>query len=182
MNNKKCIYLYTDGAITNGGNKDGSGRAVGGIGIVLSTDANDYDSIFDRISYAYAGPTHGKMEKTITNNRMELKAVCKSLEYLIDNFEDLQEWIVVVRSDSQYVIKSINEYLPNWEKNNWKNSSRQTVKNRDLWERFTIIRDKFKNNKIDLNFKHEKGHAGHPIQELSDTLATQAVKSNMHLK
>jgi len=178
----KEMYITTDGAISNNGNKDGSGRAVGGIGVVFSTDPDDFNSIFDRINYPYAGNTHGNMEETITNNRMELSAVCCSLEYLIESFEDLREWRISVRSDSQYVIKGINEYLTKWRDNGWKNSSKQAVKNKDLWERFVKIRDRFIKEMIEVVFIHLKGHNGHPIQEESDRLATKSVKDNMHLK
>ena len=182
MSKKSIIYVTTDGAIFNGGNRNGSGRAVGGIGVVFSTDPDDFHSIFDRMAHPYAGPTHGNMEEIVTNNRMELSAVCCSLEYLIDNFEDLRKWRIILRSDSQYVIKSINEYLERWKDNGWKNSSKQAVKNKDLWERFVKIRDRFIKEMIEVIFVHLKGHNGHAIQEESDRLATKSVKDNMHLK
>ncbi len=37
-------------------------------------------------------------------------------------------------TDSEYVMKGIQEWLPNWKKRGWKTASRQPVKNADLWQ------------------------------------------------
>jgi len=58
----------------------------------------------------------------------------------------------------------------NWKKNNWKNSQKQSVKNKDLW----IQLDKL-NEQHDVNWHWVKGHSGHPQNELADQLANKGI-------
>lgn len=62
-----------------------------------------------------------------TNNQMELMAVVEGLKRLA---EDLP---IVVRTDSEYVVKGATEWLDGWQARGWRGSS-GPVKNRELWE------------------------------------------------
>ena len=102
-----------------------------------------------------------------TNNRMELLAVIKSLEYIrekkIPNNVDIY-------SDSAYVVNAINKkWLINWERNGWMTKKGTQVKNIDLWEKF--IRTIGRNTSI--NFIKIKGHSGHLHNERVDKLARE---------
>ena len=77
-------------------------------------------------------------EKNTTNNRMELLAAIKALEYL-EQFEN-----ITINTDSNYVKQGITTWIFNWKKNNWKTSSKQAVKNRELWERLDELNQKKK--------------------------------------
>jgi len=74
-------------------------------------------------------------EDETTNNRMELMAVIKALESLNKQCE------VKVISDSQYVLKGINEWMENWKKRGWKTAAKKPVKNVDLWQRLDKARE-----------------------------------------
>jgi ribonuclease HI len=39
-----------------------------------------------------------------------------------------------VLTDSDYVRRSITEFLPRWKENGWRNSAGKPVANQDLWE------------------------------------------------
>lgn len=96
-----------------------------------------------------------------TNNRMELLAVITGLEAITK-----KELPVIVYSDSQYVVKAIEEgWLKNWIKTNFKGGK----KNRDLWERYYDLAE---NRNIKL--KWVKGHADNPYNNRCDELATAA--------
>lgn len=41
---------------------------------------------------------------------------------------------LVVKSDSEYVVKGATEWLPKWKENGWKKSSGQSVANAELWK------------------------------------------------
>lgn len=69
-----------------------------------------------------------KCASKTTNNRMELKAVIASLSNLT------KPCYVTIYTDSQYVQQGITEWLPRWQKNNWRGSNRKLVKNQDLWK------------------------------------------------
>ena len=96
-----------------------------------------------------------------TNNRMELMAVIAGLQAL--NREELS---ITVYSDSQYVVKSVEEgWLKNWLANNFKGGK----KNKDLWLWYHQLSQKHK-----IRFKWVKGHAENPYNIRCDELATAA--------
>jgi len=99
-----------------------------------------------------------------TNNRMELTAVIRALEALKRPVSGR------VHTDSQYVLKGINEWIHGWKRNGWKTASRQPVKNADLWERLDALSRQHK-----LEWVWVKGHAGHPENERADALANRGI-------
>lgn len=102
--------------------------------------------------------------KKTTNNRMELMGVITGLEALTKPCN------VEVISDSKYVTNAFNEgWVDNWIMNNWRNSQKKVVLNRDLWIRLLKAMEPHK-----VTFTWVKGHAGHPENERCDKLATAA--------
>ena len=75
-------------------------------------------------------------EKNTTNNQMELIAAIKALEFL-NKYND-----ITINTDSNYVKEGITTWIFNWKKNDWKTSTKQLVKNRELWERLDILCEK----------------------------------------
>lgn len=103
-------------------------------------------------------------ERETTNNRMELMAVIQALESL------KHDCSVKVTSDSQYVLKGINEWMENWKKRGWKTAAKKPVKNVDLWQRL----DKAQQNH-EIEWLWVKGHSGHIENEIADELANQGI-------
>ena len=104
--------------------------------------------------------------KKTTNNRMELMAVIVGLEALRVPCD------VTVVSDSKYVTDAFNQkWIESWKAKNWKNSKKEPVKNRDLWERLLKAKEGHK-----VTFEWIKGHNGHPLNERCDLLATTAAE------
>ena len=103
-------------------------------------------------------------ERETTNNRMELMAVIQALESLKNNCK------VKVTSDSQYVLKGINEWMENWKKRGWKTAAKKPVKNVDLWQRLDKARESH-----DIEWHWVKGHSGHLENEIADQLANQGI-------
>ena len=68
-------------------------------------------------------------DPSTTNNRMELMAAIAGLIALT------RPCSVKLVTDSQYVMKGIQEWLPNWKKRGWKTASKEPVKNADLWQK-----------------------------------------------
>jgi ribonuclease HI len=95
---------------------------------------------------------------------MELMAVIQALESL------KRDCVVKVTSDSQYVLKGINEWMADWKKRGWKTAAKKPVKNVDLWQRL---------DKACLSHRIEwvwvKGHNGHVENEIADELANQGI-------
>lgn len=143
------VTIYTDGSAR--GNPDGPG----GYGTILE--------YIDTKGQIHTREYSAGYKKT-TNNRMELMAAIVGLEALIKPCD------VELYSDSQYLVKAFNDHWINgWQKNNWKNSKKESVKNIDLWKR--LLKAKEPHN---VTFIWVKGHAGHPGNERCDQLATAA--------
>ena len=108
----------------------------------------------------------GAKENT-TNNIMEMTAVIESLKLLKEECE------VEVYSDSAYVVNSFNQgWIYNWQKNNWKTASKESVKNKELWEELYSLTKKHK-----VNFNKVKGHSTDELNNRCDYLATSAIKN-----
>ncbi len=101
-------------------------------------------------------------EPQTTNNRMELMAAIMALRSVQSNQS------VVLYSDSEYVKKGITEWMPDWKRRGWKRKS-GTLANLDLWQELDRL-----NTRLKVSWNWVKGHAGHPMNELADQLASKA--------
>ena len=109
-------------------------------------------------------------EKLTTNNRMELTAAIKALEYC--NKQENKQLALknfIIFTDSNYVKEGITVWINNWEKNNWKTSDKKNVKNVDLWKK---LKELAKSTQIEWNWI--KGHSNDPMNDLADELAKKA--------
>jgi ribonuclease HI len=103
-------------------------------------------------------------EDDTTNNRMELLGAINCLKYIYNNHST--EVRIVLKSDSQYVIKGITEWFPGWE---IKMAKGKEIINQDLWIEFKRLKDLFS----DLHFEWVRGHIGIQYNEICDILAKQ---------
>lgn len=102
-------------------------------------------------------------EAETTNNRMELTAAAEALAAL--------KWPCQVRlhTDSEYLKNGITRWHQGWVRKNWRNAAGDPVKNMDLWK---LILEAAKPHQIEWLWV--KGHAGNPMNERADELATAA--------
>jgi len=143
------IKIYTDGACI--GNPGPGGWAA----IVL----------FKNIKKELFGG-----EKLTTNNRMELTAAIKALEYCAkEEKKQLPLKNVKIFTDSVYVKDGITVWVNNWEKNNWKTADKKNVKNVDLWKKLKSLT---KSNQVEWYWI--KSHSENPMNDLADELAKKA--------
>ena len=97
---------------------------------------------------------------------MELSAVIEALRYFDGSNEPIE-----IRSDSTYVVNCFRDnWWVGWQKRGWKNSQRQPVANRDLWEPLVDLVLARGN----VRFAWVKGHSGDPMNDLVDQLAVAA--------
>ena len=143
------VKIYTDGACV--GNPGPGGWAA----IILLE--NDKKELFGG-------------EKLTTNNRMELTAAIKGLEYCdLQEGKQLSLKEIKLYTDSVYLKEGITNWISKWEKNNWKTSDKKNVKNVDLWKK---LRELTKSKQIVWNWI--KGHSEDPMNDLADKLAKKA--------
>ena len=143
------IKIYTDGACI--GNPGPGGWAA----IILTE--NQKKEIFGG-------------EKITTNNRMELTATIKALEYCDEQeAKQLSLKQIIIYTDSVYVKEGITVWINNWENNNWLTASKKKVKNVDLWKNLKKLTED-----LEIQWNWVKGHSNDPFNELADTLAKRA--------
>lgn len=142
-----CDVLYTDGACSN--NPGPGGYA----GVYLPFEGESYQE--------YSGG-----ENPTTNNRMEIMAVIEGLSLTPEDAR------IKVYSDSAYVVNAFNQnWLKNWQKNNWRSSTGGEVLNVDLWKKLlqlTSVRQ--------VEFMKVKGHSDNILNNRCDELAREEVK------
>ena len=136
------ITIYTDGSSR--GNP-----GPGGFGAVLISGAHRKE-----LSQGF---------RLTTNNRMEITAVLEALKYLVGV---KCTFPIVIHSDSQYVVKSINFWIDGWVKKNFEGK-----KNADLWRAFLDLKKQLPNIKA----VWVRGHNGHVENERCDVLAGEAM-------
>lgn len=137
------LNAYTDGACSQNGTWDG------GWGVVIVSDTGE-------IAHTISGG-----EKNTTNNRMELIGFLNALQYAAKNNSSIR-----IHTDSAYICNAFNQnWVANWQRNGWKNSKKQPVKNQDLWVEILKLKSfLFEVVKV-------KGHANNEYNNLADKLA-----------
>jgi len=140
---KSFVEIFADGACS--GNP-----GVGGFGAILRSGEKCREL--------------SGCEKLTTNNRMEMMGVITALEAL------KRPCNVRITTDSNYIVKGMTEWIDGWKKNNWKNSQRKDVLNRDLWERLLHAAEDH-----EIEWEWIKGHNGHDENERCDLLAREAI-------
>ena len=91
---------------------------------------------------------------------MELIAVIKALENVAE------DCMLVIYTDSKYVINGITNWIKKWKKNKWTGSNNKQIKNIDLWKRLDVL-----TTKKDIHWKWVKAHSGVSLNEEVDFLA-----------
>ena len=139
------VIIYTDGACS--GNP-----GPGGWGAVL---------MFKDIKKEISGHA-----KDTTNNIMELTAVIEALKIL------KYTCVVDLYSDSAYVVNAFNQkWIYGWIKNGWKNSSKEPVKNKELWQELYDL-----TKQHEVTFIKVKGHSNNEFNNRCDELARNEIK------
>lgn len=147
------ISIYTDGAC-----KKNPGK--GGWAFIAVKDNEQMHSMFGS-------------EVHTTNNRMEMTAAIKALEYVRDcwfagGVHDIYEIVV----DSKYVYDGITSWIPKWKNNNWKTSVKKDVLNSDLWKEMDLLYDP-----TIVKWRWVKGHSGDNWNDVVDEIASNAAVS-----
>ena len=139
------VIIYTDGACS--GNP-----GPGGWGAILMYQSNKKEM-------------SGGARQT-TNNIMELTAALEALKQLKFPCE------VELYSDSAYLVNAFNQkWIEGWKKKNWTNSSKDPVKNKEIWQELDKLTNIHK-----VKFIKVKGHADNEYNNRCDELARNAIQ------
>ena len=141
--NKETVDIFCDGACS--GNP-----GPGGYGAILRYR--------ERVKELSGGA------KDTTNNRMEMTAAIEALRQL------KRPCKISITTDSQYLVKGMTEWIEGWQRKGWRNSKKEPVLNKDLWEQLLILTEPHV-----VQWKWVKGHAGHVENERCDQLAREGI-------
>lgn len=154
------ITIYTDGSSR--GNP-----GPGGWGAVVS-----YQKTVDSRQEDWVTELGGR-EAGTTNNRMELTACIRAIEFA----SQLSTDNCLLYTDSEYVMKGITQWVHSWQKKGWKTANKKPVLNQDLWQELLRVTEGRQ-----VEWKHVRGHAGVEHNERCDVIATEfADNLNPHL-
>lgn len=147
---------------------DGSSRGnpgPGGWGAVLIYDKNDQAPMTNDQWVSEIG---GREDHT-TNNRMELTAAIRSLEFVSQANEanKLESYEARIFTDSEYVMKGMTEWIEGWQKRGWKTAAKKPVLNQDLWQELLAA-----SAGKSIEWKYVAGHSGHVQNDRCDEIAT----------
>lgn len=148
--------IATDGsAINNPG--------PGGWGLVKQLKAGD--EVLRQL--ADAGSAVDTLDELVTTNiRMELFAAIKAVEGIKE-----VDTPTIILCDCGHVVDGNNGHKSVWKERGWRSSDNKPVKNLDLWQRLdTACIGKT------IYWVKVKGHAGHDLNEMANTLAQGAAK------
>jgi ribonuclease HI len=105
-------------------------------------------------------------EMYTTNNRMELTAALQGLQALN------QPCQVDFYTDSQYLHRGIDEWLPRWRVRNWRRKTGELA-NLDLWQALDLTIQRHV-----IYWHWIRGHSGDQDNERVDRLARLAIPAN----
>jgi ribonuclease HI len=100
-----------------------------------------------------------------SNNAMEILAVTEALANIPDG---MHVWIM---TDSAYVKNGITQWVSNWVRNGWKNSSGVRVSNKSLSLKLIAAVERMRR----VEWSWVKAHNGRLLNECADMLATKGV-------
>ncbi|HEY8350399.1 MAG TPA: ribonuclease HI [Clostridiales bacterium] len=144
---RKKVRIYTDGACSGNPGK-------GGWAAIL---------LYEGHEKVLSG-----FEPDTTNNRMELTAAIEALRAL------KYPCSVELHSDSAYLVDAFNNgWITGWKLNGWINSSKDEVKNRDLWQKLDELAGIH-----DVTWIKVKGHSDNEYNNRCDKLAVNEIKKN----
>ena len=143
------IKVYTDGGLS-------KRNHVGGWAAVIVYPDGERKGI----KGSYRG-------EDVTNNKMELQAIIEGLKFVA--FHHPGEQIEVI-SDSEYIVKGINDWSENWIRKGWKCTTGR-VKNIPQWvEVLGLVK------LTEAKVSWVRGHDGDENNEMADRLCVQAYK------
>lgn len=123
----------------------------------------------------------GSIPKDCTNNIAELTAAIEAFRFILEK----KPKKVTLFTDSNYVVKGLNEWHHNWLKSDWIKADGTTVSNRELWEELISLNNRIIEAGIEVTVQWVKGHNGDVGNEIADVFARYGIilsKKKMEFK
>jgi ribonuclease HI len=120
------IQVFTDGSSKRNGRKD----SAAGVGVYFS----DFDprNVSKSLRNSFIDNNLNLENLKNTNNQAELMAILEALLITEEHLKSGKK--VQIVTDSQYSISSLTNWYKKWIKNDWKNSSKKEILNKEIIE------------------------------------------------
>ncbi|KAJ7133523.1 ribonuclease H-like domain-containing protein [Mycena epipterygia] len=165
-------FVFVDGACA----RNGQPGARAGIGCAMGESAKDQLSVAVTDAMDPGAPR--------TSQRAELLAALEGLRFLVDaertyhvgsrthlkSADTELEYVVV--ADSEYVVKGITEWVPQWKNNNWKTKQGHRPGNVDLFQRLDAMVAEYESQGLAIKFLHVRRE----LNAIADSLAKKATE------
>ena len=102
-----------------------------------------------------------------TNNKMALAGAIAALEWIRRQWKHARVRYV---SDSEYLVKGMNEWIKDWRARGWRRKG-GAIENLELWQKLEQVAQAH-----DMDWSWVRGHDDHPKNEYADFLATRAAE------
>ena len=102
-----------------------------------------------------------------TNNKMALAGAIAALEWIRRQWKHARVRYV---SDSEYLVKGMNEWIKDWRARGWRRKG-GAIENLELWQKLEQVAQAH-----DMDWTWVRGHDDHPKNEYADFLATRAAE------
>ena len=102
-----------------------------------------------------------------TNNKMALAGAIAALEWIRRQWKHA---CVRYVSDSEYLVKGMNEWIKDWRARGWRRKG-GAIENLELWQKLEQVAQAH-----DMDWTWVRGHDDHPKNEYADFLATRAAE------
>ena len=150
------VAIYADeSCLGNGRDGDNPGGAAGVVEFVkpMSGEMTRWD--------------YWSSEQSTTNNRMALRSVIDAFTFISRRDKRFR---VTFTSDSQYLVKGMNEWVFGWMARGWRRKG-GAIENLSLWQEAVEVTRPHK-----VAWRWVRGHNGQPQNEYADSLATRAAR------
>ncbi len=134
---------------------DSSKASPGGNAALVEAPAGDSVARWDFFEFA----------PQTTNNKMALAGAIATLEWIRRQWKHARVRYV---SDSEYLVKGMNEWMKDWKARGWRRKS-GAIENLELWQKLDQAAEAHQ-----VQWSWVRGHADHPKNEYADFLATRA--------
>jgi ribonuclease HI len=149
-NQENILYIFTDGGCKSNGKKN----AKAAYSVLFTKDPDSPFFCFNKT----------KSLSDPSNNKAELYGIKVVFKTISENIDLFKKRNIIICTDSMYSIKCIETWSKNWEKNNWKNSKGEDVKNQDIIKEILEYKE---NLSISVSLKHVFSHTKAPVDKSS---------------
>lgn len=151
-----CVAVFADESCLGNGREGHNPGGAGGLIEYASQRSNQ----LTRLDYWTSEPS-------TTNNKMALRSAIEALGILSRKGKRLR---VEFTSDSQYLVKGMNEWVHAWQRRGWRRKEGE-IENLSLWRELKQL-----SGAHEVRWQWVRGHNKHPQNEYADHLATQAAR------